>query len=309
MKIRKAVIVAAGLGTRFLPATKAQPKEMLTLVDKPLIQYSVEEAVDSGITQIILVTARGKHSMEDHFDTYELEHALEQKGDIKSLERVRKVSELATGIAYIRQKRQLGLGDAVLTARGLVGDEPFVVILPDDLVESDVPCTAQMLEVFERFPRSIIAVERVKAEQISSYGIIDSEPVTDRVYKVRSLVEKPSPEAAPSNLGIVGRYILTPAIFDAIEATTHGAGGEIQLTDALQLLLQREPIYGYEFFGVRYDAGTPLGFLRSSVEFALRRDDLGDSFRDYLRSLDLSKSWVGKKTKCGTSNASPASFM
>ncbi|MBI2906814.1 MAG: UTP--glucose-1-phosphate uridylyltransferase GalU [Chloroflexi bacterium] len=295
MKVKKAVVTAAGLGTRFLPATKAQPKEMLPLVDKPLIQYAVEEAVASGIKQVLIITALGKHSIEDHFDyNVELERALEKKGDRKALERVRKIAEVAA-IAYTRQKEQLGLGHAVLMARELTGDEPFVVILPDDIVDSDVPCIKQMLEVYERFSSCVIAVERVKREDIKSYGIIDPEPIGERVYRVRRLVEKPSPEEAPSNLGIVGRYILTPAVFDALDRTPRGKGGEIQLTDALQILLEKEAIYAYEFEGTRYDAGTPPGYLRASVEHALRRPDIGPQFREYLRSLDLSKSWVKRK--------------
>lgn len=295
MKVKKAVVTAAGLGTRFLPATKAQPKEMLPLVDKPLIQYAVEEAVSAGIKQILIITALGKYSIEDHFDrNFELERVLQRKGDHRNLERVRKISDMAT-IAYTRQKQQLGLGHAVLTAREFMNDEPFVVILPDDIIECEVSCIGQMLEACKRFPHSMIAVERVKREDIKSYGVIQPELVGERVYRVRSLVEKPAPEEAPSDLGIVGRYILTPGIFEALEVTPRGKGGEIQLTDALQLLLEKEPIYAYEFQGTRYDAGTPLGYLKASVEHALRRRDIGPQFRQYLRGLDLSSSWVKRK--------------
>ena len=287
MRIRKAVVTAAGWGTRFLPATKAQPKEMLPLVDKPMIQYVVEEAVASGIKQIIVVTALGKRAIEDHFDrSLELEHALNRKGDGDLLRKVRQISELAD-ICYIRQKEQLGLGHAILVTRDLIGDEPFAIFLPDDIIEAKVPAMKQMLEIYNRYSSSVIAVEKVAHQDTSSYGIIAPKQVEERVYQVLTLVEKPKPEEAPSNLGIVGRYILTPEIFGMLEKTTPGAGGEIQLTDGLRLLLEKQKIYAYQFEGIRYDTGTPLGFLKASVEFALNRPDIGPKFREYLRQLKL----------------------
>ncbi|MHB1005942.1 MAG: UTP--glucose-1-phosphate uridylyltransferase GalU [Chloroflexota bacterium] len=287
MSVRKAVFPAAGWGTRFLPATKAQPKEMLPVVDKPIIQYAVEEAVNSRVQEIIIVTAAGKRAIEDHFDrSLELEHALEKKGAQAMLTEVRSISELAE-IYYVRQKEQLGLGHAVLVTRSLVGDEPFAVILSDDLIDAEVPVLAQMIEVHEKYGASVLAVERVPREQVSSYGIIDAEPVGDRVYRINDLVEKPDPAEAPSNLGIVGRYLLMPAIFSHLEKTQPGKGGEIQLTDALRSLVKEQPIYAYEFVGRRYDAGNKLGFLKATVEMALKRPDLSREFSDYLRGLDL----------------------
>lgn len=287
MKIRKAVVTAAGWGTRFLPATKAQPKEMLPLVDKPMIQYVVEEAIASGIEQIIIVTALGKRTIEDHFDrSFELEHALKRKGDDELLRKVQRISEIAT-IYYIRQKEQLGLGHAISITKDLIGNEPFAVFLPDDIIEAKVPAMKQMLEVYERYHCCIVAVETVAAENIAAYGIIEPKQVEERVYQVLNLVEKPKPEEAPSNLGIVGRYILTPGIFSMLEKTTTGRGGEIQLTDGLRLLLEREAIYAHRFEGIRYDTGTPLGLLKASVELALNRPDLGPKFREYLRQLNM----------------------
>lgn len=286
MKVRKAVVTAAGWGTRFLPATKAQPKETLPLVDKPLIQYVVEEAVASGIEQIIVVTALGKRAIEDHFDrSWELEYALERKGNGPLLAEVRRVSELAD-IVYIRQKEQLGLGHAILVTKDVVGKEPFAVFLPDDIIDASVPAMRQLLEVFERYECSVIGVEQVAPEEIQSYGVIDAQPLADRLHLVRGLVEKPPPDEAPSDLGIVGRYILTPEIFEALECTTAGRNNEIQLTDGLTRLLQRQAIYAYQFEGKRYDTGTPLGLLKAAVEFALKRDDIGDKFRCYLQGLD-----------------------
>ena len=285
--IRKAVFPAAGLGTRFLPATKAQPKEMLPLVDKPIIQYVVEEAVESGLDQIIIVTGRGKRAIEDHFDiSFELEHVLAQKGDEETLRAVRRISDLAT-IYYIRQKEPLGLGHAVAVTRELVGDEPFAVLLSDDLIVHDVPCLRQMIEVYERYQCSVVAVERIPRDRISGYGVIAGRPIEERIYRLDDVVEKPAPEEAPSDLAIVGRYILTPEIFDALAKVKPGKGGEIQLTDALRRLLKHQVIYAYEFQGIRYDAGTTLGFLKAAVEFALRRPDIGEEFRTYLRSLNL----------------------
>lgn len=291
-KVRKAVFPAAGLGTRFLPATKAQPKEMLPLVDKPIIQYVVEEALQSGIENIILVTGRGKNAIEDHFDvSYELEKILEERGRHDLLEVVRQVSDLIH-VSYVRQKEALGLGHAILMARELVGEEPFAVLLGDDIIHASVPCLRQMLEVHESFPGSLIAIQEVPRESISNYGVISGSPILhngqpDRLYQLNDLVEKPPVTAAPSNLAIIGRYILEPEIFDALARTPPGAGGEIQLTDALRALLRERPIYGWRFEGTRYDAGDKLGFLTATVEFALRRPDLGPSFRQYLKTLRL----------------------
>ncbi len=285
MKVRKAVITAAGLGTRFLPVTRSQPKEMLPLVDKPLIQYSVEEAVNSGIEQIIMVTAMGKRSIEDYFDrSLELESYLEKKGETEKLRKMLEISSL-TDICYVRQKEQLGLGHAILTVKDVVGNEPFAVLLPDDIIDSAVPGLKQMLDVYNKYNCSVVAVERVSQEDISRYGIIDPVIVSPRVYQVKSLVEKPEPAKAPSDLGIIGRYILQPRIFDILKYTTPGKGGEIQLTDALNTLLQHEKIYVCELDGVRYDAGTPLGWLKANVALALKRDDVGPEFGDYLKKL------------------------
>ena len=291
-KVRKAVFPAAGLGTRFLPATKAQPKEMLPLVDKPLIQYVIEEAVDSGIESIIIITGRGKNAIEDHFDvSYELENLLSERGKQDLLETVQKVSNLAH-ISYVRQKKALGLGHAVLMARELVGDEPFAVMLGDDIIHAQTPCLRQMLDVYEAYSAPIVAIEEIPLESISQYGVISGKPVDyngtkDRLYKLDGLVEKPPKEAAPSNLAIIGRYILEPEIFEVLAATQAGAGGEIQLTDGLRTLLQQKGIYGWRFEGKRYDTGNKLGFLEATVDFALRRPDLGDAFRKYLKSLRL----------------------
>jgi len=291
-KVRKAVFPAAGLGTRFLPATKAQPKEMLPLVDKPIIQYVVEEAVHSGIENIIIVTGRGKNAIEDHFDvSYELEKILESRGQQELLQVVRQVSDLVK-FSYVRQREALGLGHALLMARELVGEEPFAVLLGDDIIDSPVPCLRQMLDVQESHPGSIIAIQEVPRDALANYGVISGQPVayngaTDRLYQLSDLVEKPSPETAPSNLAVIGRYILEPQIFEALAATKPGAGGEIQLTDALRALLRERPIYGLRFEGKRYDAGDKLGYLAATVEFALRRDDLGPAFRQYLKTLRL----------------------
>jgi len=285
MKVRKAVIIAAGRGTRFLPFTRSQPKEMLPLVDKPLIQYSVEEAINSGIKQVIMVTARGKQALEDYFDrSFELEHFLEQKGDRERLRQMQELSALAD-IGYIRQKEQLGLGHAILMTENIVGGEPFAVILPDDIVDSDVPSLKRMIEVYEKYGAGVVAVERVSDEDTNKYGIIEPKQVSEGVYQVLSLVEKPEPEKAPSRLGIVGRYILTPEIFETLAVTPPGKGQEIQLTDALQLLLKKQKLYAYELEGVRYDTGTPMGWLGANVAMALKRDDIGPELREYLRRL------------------------
>ncbi len=291
-QVRKAVFPAAGLGTRFLPATKAQPKEMLPLVDKPLIQYGVEEAIHSGIQNIIIVTGRGKTAIEDHFDvSFELEHMLESRGKKDLLSVVRSVSDMIN-VSYTRQKEALGLGHAVLRARELVGAEPFSVVLSDDVIDAEVPCLRQLLDVYEFYGASVVALMEVPKESISAYGVVDAEPVShnggrDRLFRIRNMVEKPKAEDAPSNLAIIGRYILTPEIFDCIDAIEPGSGGELQLTDGLKYLLRSRPIYGYRFEGTRYDAGDKLGFLKATVEFALKRYDLGNEFRDYLKGLAL----------------------
>jgi UTP--glucose-1-phosphate uridylyltransferase len=288
LTVRKAVFPAAGLGTRFLPATKAQPKEMLVLVDKPIIQYGVEEAVASGIDNIILVTGRGKNAIEDHFDvSVELETFLEARGKTELLAEIRKVSNLIN-FAYVRQGEPLGLGHAVLVTRELVGQEPFAVILGDDVIDADPPALRQMVEVFDRVQGPVLAVERVPDEHVSSYGIVSiAEEMEPGVFRVKDLVEKPKREDAPSNLAIIGRYILTPDIFDALETTPRDDAGEIQLTNGLRSLKERRPLFGYRFEGVRHDAGNKLGFLKATVEFALKREDLGGPFRDYLKSLNL----------------------
>ncbi len=287
MRVRKAVVLAAGYGTRLLPATKAQPKEALPLVDKPIIQYTVEEAVESGIRQIIIVTAMGKRAIEDHFDrSLELEMALREKGDFERLAEVQRVSELAN-IVYVRQKQQLGIGHAVLQTKDLVGDEPFVLFFPDDVIVSERPVAAQMMSVFEEFGGPVLGVQRVPKEEISQYGIVEGEPVREGVWRVRSLVEKPDPDEAPSDLGIVGRYVLTPDVFEVIERTPPGKNGEIQITDALNTLAGQRSMFAYQFEGTRYDTGRPLGFLQASIELALRRPDIGPKLREYLRKLEL----------------------
>jgi UTP--glucose-1-phosphate uridylyltransferase len=291
-KVRKAVFPAAGLGTRFLPATKAQPKEMLPLVDKPLIQYGVEEAIHSGVQNIIVVTGRGKSSIEDHFDvSFELEQLLESKGKTDLLSMVRSISDMID-ISYVRQKEALGLGHAVLRAKELVGNEPFAVVLSDDVIASETPCIRQLLDVYEFYGASVLALMEVSGDAISAYGVVDAEPVShngndQRLYRIRNMVEKPKPADAPSNLAIIGRYVLTPEIFTCIESIEPGSGGEIQLTDALKYMLRNRPIYGLKFDGKRYDAGDKLGFLKATVEFALNRHDMGDPFRAYLRGLQL----------------------
>ena len=288
--IRKAVFPAAGLGTRFLPATKAQPKEMLPLVDKPTIQYGVEEAVASGVSNIILVTGRGKNAIEDHFDvSTELETFLESRGKTEQLEEIRKISSMIN-VSYVRQGEPLGLGHAVLVTEALVAGEPFAVILGDDVIDADPPALRQMIDVFDRADGPVIAVERVPEDQVSSYGIVDVEPAPHLgrgVFKIKDLVEKPPRAEAPSNLAIIGRYILTPDIFPALRETTRDKSGEIQLTNGLRRLLQTRPIYAYEIDGVRHDTGNKLGFLKAVVYFAMKRPDLAEPFREYLDSLNL----------------------
>ena len=288
--VRKAIFPVAGLGTRFLPATKAQPKEMLPLVDKPIIQYGVEEAVAAGIDNIILVTGRGKNAIEDHFDvSVELEAFLEARGQREQLDEVRKISNLIN-FAYVRQGEPLGLGHAVLVARELVGREPFAVILGDDVIDAEPPAIKQVMDVFERVDGPVLAVERVPPEEVSRYGVIEIDetvPLGDGVYAVRDLVEKPRREEAPSNLAIIGRYVLTPDIFAVLATTTRDGRGEIQLTNGLRTLLKSRPIYACEVRGTRHDTGNKLGFLKAVVYFALRRPDLAEKFSDYLASLDL----------------------
>ena len=290
-KVRKAVFPVAGLGTRFLPATKAQPKEMLPLIDKPIIQYGVEEAIAAGCDQIIMVTGRGKSAIEDHFDvSYELEKMLEDRGKTDLLKIVQQISDMIH-IAYVRQKEALGLGHAVLMGAELVGDEPFAVILPDDVIDAPVPCLKQMIEVYNETGCSVVATQIIEGRAISAYGVIDGKSVAGkhngRLVELRGLVEKPKLEDAPSNLAIVGRYILTPAIFEMLSSIQPGSGGELQLTDGLRALLKKEKIYGFTFEGKRHDAGDKLGFLKATVEFALKREDLGKDFREYLKTLTL----------------------
>ncbi|MGO4546879.1 UTP--glucose-1-phosphate uridylyltransferase GalU [Paenibacillus sp. 2TAB23] len=285
MRIRKAIIPAAGLGTRFLPATKAMPKEMLPIVDKPTIQYIIEEAVASGIEDIIIVTGKGKRAIEDHFDSsFELEASLRENGKLELLSEVQKSSSLAD-IHYIRQKEPKGLGHAIWCARKFIGDEPFAVLLGDDIVQSEQPCLKQMMELFNKYQSSIIGVKPVSYQEVSRYGIVDYSEISDKLFKVRSLVEKPRIEDAPSNLAIMGRYILTPEIFNILGNQKAGAGNEIQLTDAISALVNKEDIYAYHFEGIRYDVGEKLGFIKTSIEFALLRDELRDDLLEYLAGL------------------------
>jgi UTP--glucose-1-phosphate uridylyltransferase len=285
MKIRKVVITAAGWGTRFLPVTRSQPKEMLPVVDKPLIQYAVEEAINSGIEQVIMVTAMGKRAIEDYFDrSLELEIFLERKGETDLLRKMLAISSL-TDICYIRQKEQLGLGHAILMVKDIVGDEPFAVILPDDIIDSNVPGLKQMIEVYEHYGSGVIAVEQISDEDTGKYGIIKPENVDKRVHQVMDLVEKPEPLKAPSHLGIVGRYILPPQIFNILKYTPPGKNGEIQLTDALGLFLKEHKLFACELEGTRYDAGTPLGWLKANVSLALKHDAISIEFKDYLKNL------------------------
>jgi UTP--glucose-1-phosphate uridylyltransferase len=287
--VRKAVFPAAGLGTRFLPATKAQPKEMLPLVDKPIIQYGVEEALDSGVNNIILVTGRGKNAIEDHFDvSVELETFLEARGKKELLAEIRKISNLIN-VSYVRQGEPLGLGHAVLVTRDLVGPEPFAVILGDDVIDARPPALRQMIDVFEEVDGPVLAIEEVPHENVSAYGIIDAEEIRKGVYRIRDMVEKPPRDEAPSNLAIIGRYVLTPDIFPALEETAREKDrtGEIQLTNGLRKLLKKRPIYGCRIDGVRHDTGNKLGFLKAVVYFALRRPDLADKFTAYLSSLGI----------------------
>jgi len=286
-KIRKAIIPAAGLGTRFLPATKAQPKEMLPIVDKPTIQYIVEEAVASGIEDIIIVTGRTKKSIEDHFDkSVELEMELEKHSKHELLDIARSVSDIAN-IYYIRQKEPKGLGHAILTAKTFIGDEPFAVLLGDDVITSETPCLKQMIEMYDQYQSTILGVQTVERKQVNKYGIVDGKQLSDRMYTVHDMVEKPNVEEAPSNVAVLGRYIITPGIFKYLEQQEIGAGGEIQLTDSLRKLAKEEAMYAYDFVGKRYDVGSKMGFLQATVEFALEREELKEEFRTYL--LDIMK--------------------
>ncbi|MBU5436776.1 UTP--glucose-1-phosphate uridylyltransferase GalU [Tissierella sp. MSJ-40] len=285
MQVRKAIIPAAGLGTRFLPATKAQPKEMLPIVDKPTLQYIIEEAVDSGIEEILIITGRNKKSIEDHFDkSIELELELEKKGKDDLLEEIRKISDMVN-IHYIRQKEPKGLGHAIYCAKSFIGNEPFAVLLGDDIVYSEKPCLKQMIEAYEEYKATILGVQEVSKEDVNKYGIVNGKHIEDRVYKVKDLVEKPDVKDAPSNIAILGRYIINPAIFQILEHTQPGKGGEIQLTDALKELAKKEAMYAYNFEGRRYDVGDKQGFLEATVEFALRREDLRENFFSYLMEI------------------------
>ena len=285
MKVRKAIIPAAGLGTRFLPATKAQPKEMLPIVDKPTLQYIIEECVASGIEEILIITGRNKKSIEDHFDkSVELEMELEKAGKQEMLDMVRRISDMVD-IHYIRQKEPRGLGHAIHCAKSFVGNEPFAVMLGDDVVDSEVPCLKQLIDCFNEYKTTILGVQTVDPKNVDKYGIVDGLHIEDRVYKVKRLVEKPSVDEAPSNVAILGRYIITPQIFEILENTKPGKGGEIQLTDALETLIKNEAMYAYDFEGRRYDVGDKLGFLQATVEYALRKKELRDGFIEYLQTI------------------------
>ena len=283
--IKKAVIPSAGFGIRFLPVTKAQPKEMLPIVDTPTIQFVVEEAVSSGIKDILIIIGKGKRAIEDHFDrSYELESELEEKNDEELLKEIKRISNLAN-IHFIRQKSLGGLGDAIYYAKQHVDDEPFVVLLGDTIVDSKEPCTAQLMKIFEKYPYTIIGLEEVTKDKVSRYGIIDGELINENLYLIKDLIEKPSIEEAPSTLAIGGRYILTPEIFNSIEKTTQGKANEIQITDAIKILNKTQPVYGFKFEGIRYDIGNKLDFLKTNVEFALKRKDLGDEFLTFLKEI------------------------
>lgn len=284
-RIRKAVIPAAGFGTRFLPATKAQPKEMIPIVDKPTIQYNVEELVAAGIEEILIITSRNKESIMNHFDqSPELERALEEKGKEELLKISKDISDMVD-IHFIRQKKAKGLGHAILYAKTFIGDEPFAVLLGDDVVYADQPCIGQLIDVYNKYESSVLGVQTVKDEDVNKYGIIEGEVIEDRTYKVHGMVEKPSLDKAPTNVAILGRYILMPEIFEALENTSKGKGGEIQLTDAILKLVNSQDIYAYDFKGRRYDAGNKLGFMEASVEYALRHDEIKDAFKAYLKVL------------------------
>ncbi|TKJ30957.1 UTP--glucose-1-phosphate uridylyltransferase [bacterium (candidate division B38) B3_B38] len=285
MKVRKAIFPAAGKGTRFLPATKSLPKEMLPLIDKPLIHYGIEEALAAGIKSIIIITCRGKSAIEDYFDvSYELEMLLQERDKTDLLKRVREISELME-ISYVRQKSPLGVGHAIYIARELVGEEPFAVLFADDIIQASVPCIKQLIKEAEKLKSPVLAIQQVRREETSKYGIIQGEKIADRLYRITDMVEKPSPEEAPSDLAIVGRYVLTPEIFPLLEKTLPDKSGEIQITDGLRLLAQQVPIYGYQFEGIRFDAGSKCGMLKAIVKLALEHPEVGEEFREYLKSL------------------------
>lgn len=292
MKVTKAVIPAAGLGTRFLPATKAVPKEMLPIVDTPTLQYIIEEAAASGIEDILIITGRGKRAIEDHFDkSYELENELLRAGKTDYIEGLEYISSLAN-IHYVRQKQALGLGHAIHCAKSFVGNSPFAVLLGDDIVHSEKPCLKQMIDVYDKYKCSVLGVQTVKHSDVSKYGIVNADKVEERIYRVNGMVEKPKPEDAPSDMAVLGRYIITPEIFDFLEKTKPGAGGEIQLTDALFELSKAQPMYAYDFIGKRYDVGNKMGFLEATVEYALRRNDLKDEFLTYLKKIVEESKWT-----------------
>lgn len=283
--VKKAIIPAAGLGTRFLPATKSQPKEMLPIVDKPTLQYIIEEAINSGIEEILIITGRNKKSIEDHFDkSVELELELQQKGKTEMLEMVQEISNMVN-IHYIRQKEPKGLGHAIHCAKSFIGDEPFAVLLGDDIVDSDTPCLKQLIDTYDEYKTSILGVQEVAKEDTNKYGILDCKYIEDRVYKVKDMIEKPNVEEAPSNIAILGRYIITPAIFEILENQAPGKGGEIQLTDALKTLASHEAIYAYNFEGRRYDVGDKLGFLEATIDFALKKENLKDGLMNYMKNI------------------------
>ncbi|MEW8961312.1 UTP--glucose-1-phosphate uridylyltransferase GalU [Paraclostridium dentum] len=283
--VKKAIIPAAGLGTRFLPATKSQPKEMLPIVDKPTLQYIIEEAINSGIEEILIITGRNKKSIEDHFDkSVELELELQQKGKTEMLEMVQEISNMVN-IHYIRQKEPKGLGHAIHCAKSFIGDEPFAVLLGDDIVDSDTPCLKQLIDAYDEYKTSILGVQEVAREDTNKYGILDCKYIEDRVYKVKDMIEKPNVEEAPSNIAILGRYIITPAIFEILENQAPGKGGEIQLTDALKTLVSHEAIYAYNFEGRRYDVGDKLGFLEATIDFALKKENLKDGLMNYMQNI------------------------
>jgi UTP--glucose-1-phosphate uridylyltransferase len=283
MKVKKAVFPVAGLGTRFLPATKSSPKEMLPLIDKPLVHYVVEEAVASGIEHILFVTGRGKRALEDYFDiSFELEALLQEKGKDKAFQEIRDIADMVK-IYYVRQKQALGLGHAILCAREFVGNEPFAVLLGDDIIDAEKPCLAQLLDVYRKYRGTVLALEQVPMENISSYGCVKANQLSEQVFEVLDMVEKPKQEEAPSNLAIIGRYVLTPDIFPILEKQQPGKGGEIQLTDALRQLLQEEAVYGCRFEGVRHDCGDKLGFLKATVDMALKREEFNAEFKAFLK--------------------------
>lgn len=298
MRVKKAIIPAAGLGTRFLPATKAQPKEMLPIVDKPTIQYIIEEAVASGIEEILIITGRNKRAIEDHFDkSIELEQQLQQNGKETVLKMVEDISNMAN-IYYIRQKEPKGLGHAISCAKTFVGNEPFAVMLGDDVVDSEVPCLKQLIDCYEEYKTSILGVQQVPPKEVYKYGIVKGVSIEERVFKVKDVIEKPKVEDAPSNIAILGRYIITPKIFDILENTKPGKGGEIQLTDALRTLISEEDMYAYNFEGRRYDVGDKLGFLEATVEYALKREDLKKQFMDYLLTLKHNEKFSELYSEC-----------